>query len=746
MEVIIIHYAHSVKDKEERFWQLLSDHLINVAKIAGEFADAFGSYHLGFIAGLYHDMGKYSYEFQQRIRGKNIRVDHSTAGGQEIAKVVKSESVRTILAFVILCHHGGLLDYGSVENGLCQRLAKAIPDYAHYKADHQYMADMAKCIFDKMPRLVPTSGETRLFSIFLYIKMLYSCLVDADHLDTEKFCDHEKYQLRAKTDDIHSLSVKFNDYMHNLMSQCEKTPINVIRQKILNDCIKMGSGQKGIYTLTVPTGGGKTLASMAFALEHIKAHANDQQKLRRIIYVIPFTSIIEQNADVFRRIFEEENVLEHHSNYEYSGNDEGTRIRDKLKLSSENWDIPIVVTTNVQFFESIFSCKKSANRKLHNIANSIIIFDEAQMFSTEYLKPCLFAIDDLSADYGCTAVLCTATQPALQDYFPKERKIMEIIENPQRLTDQLARAEIKNIGTLNDIALAEKLFSHKQALCIVNTKKHAYNIYNELKRMADENGEEGSVNQHIYHLSTNMYPHHRRKVIAGMKERLKKGERIHVISTQLIEAGVDIDFPFVYRSIAGIDSIIQAAGRCNREGKLNAGQCYVFESNEAHAKTRGFLNRTAGKAKEIIDKYNDKAFTLDAIKDYFSLLYALEGERLDNKEIIKDIDEMGQNLHFPFESISQKFKLIEDDTVSIIIPDDEKAKKLIDEARHSLFPGSYARLLQGYTVNIFKYEFKNINKVVECGVADIYNVLMDTDMYDGETGLKKVLQIDDFIQ
>ena len=354
---------------------------------------------------------------------------------------------------------------------------------------------------------------------------------------------------RNRYDSIEELVMKLDDKLKVFSNPSNE--INQIRYSILQQCLNASNIDGKIFSLTVPTGGGKTWSSMAFALHHAKRFNKE-----RVIYVIPFTSIIEQTVDVFRSVFGEGNVLEHHSNVDYASLKEG-ESEDFLKKSSENWDIPIIVTTNVQFFESLFAYKTSKCRKLHNIANSVIVFDEAQMLPIQYLKPCTRMISELTQNCRDTVLLCTATQPNLQRFFG-DNEIHEIIHSPAELFIKLKRTKIEIEGKCEVRELVEKIKEYKQVLCIVNLKKRAYELFHEFEC------------DHVFHLSTNMTPNHRREVLAVIRKRLNEGLPSIVISTTVLEAGVDIDFPVVFRECAGLDSILQAAGRCNREGKRKA--------------------------------------------------------------------------------------------------------------------------------------------------------------------------------
>jgi len=709
------YYAHS-SENPDKAWQTIFEHLSETADRAGKMASKFKAREFAFACGMLHDLGKYSDAFQEKLHGKQLRVDHSTAGAKE-ALILYEEALGKLLAYCIAGHHSGLLNYGtaaSTEGTLFARLKKDIEDYSSFKNE----LDLTTIKTLPALQIRPIDREHQGFTLSFFIRMIYSCLVDADFIDTETYMS-QTLKPRGNAVSINQLNSEFNKFLSNL--SYESTKINSKRNDILERCLTVASNNTGFYTLTVPTGGGKTFSSLAFALNHANLH-----DLEKIIYVIPYTSIIEQNAKVFKDILGEENILEHHSNYQYDRTDSENiqAVNEKLRLASENWDMPIVVTTNVQFFESLFSNRSSKCRKIHNIAKSVIIFDEAQMLPLEYLKPCLLAVSELVQNYGSTAVLCTATQPSINDLLPKGIKPIEIMDNPKQLYKDFKKVRVEKKGELDDDTLAEELNKLEQVLCIVSTRKHAKEIFNEL---------EGSA----FHLSTLMCPVHRNNTLAEIRQRLKDGLPCKVVSTQLIEAGVDVDFPAVYRSIAGIDSIVQSAGRCNREGRLVEGKVFVFKPVSEYSKVKGYLERTAKVADMVFRKYDDP-ISLEAIDYYFKMLYDLEGqETLDKKGVIECFEERSKQLEFDFQTAAERFKLIESNTYSIVIPYDDTAKKLINEAQFSPYPRSVARKLQPYTISIYEYEYKALlkNAVVKT-VNDCFIILDNFNKhYDQSTGL-----------
>lgn len=710
-------YAHTTKNLDKSDWQPLKDHLTNVAKLSQEFANDFNAGELAYTSGLLHDLGKYSPEFQRRLEGVNIHVDHSTAGAIEAGKLF-CPSYGLLFAYAVSGHHGGLLNFGSSESGLGERLHKSnLPDYSSYNNEitfpDQNMFHLT---------LKPFPQKTG-FCISFFTRMLYSCLVDADSLDTEEFANPEKSSVRGHYDSFDILSKKFEEHMRIKNSDAEDNRINRERKKIYEQCIEAASLLPQMFSLTVPTGGGKTLASMAFALEHLK-----KNNLKRIFYVIPYTSIIEQNAKVFRDIFGSRNVLEHHSNFdpatvETEDMDSG---KESLRLATENWDMPVVVTTNVQFFESLFSNKRSRCRKLHNLAKSVIILDEAQMLPTGYLLPCLAALSDLVRNYGATIVICTATQPKLGELLDKSIRPKEIMNSPDILYETFKRVRVTDLKSLSDADLSARLNELRQVLCIVNTRNHAKKLYEALEKSGN-----------CYHLSARMCPVHRRKKIAEIKNLLKEGKECRVISTQLIEAGVDIDFPVVYRTMTGIDSIAQAAGRCNREGKLPVGEVFIFKSTESYGKATSWQNLVAEIGEMALSGSTDP-LSLATVADYFGRLYHYkEDGGLDQKKILQQLEERSDELAFPFEDIADEFRIIEAGTKDLIIPYDKNARSNIANLREAEFPWKYVRDLQAYSISIYPGEFREMERMnlIET-IADRFYVLKYCEDYSDETGLK----------
>jgi CRISPR-associated endonuclease/helicase Cas3 len=725
-------FAHRREDKGREDWQPLIEHLKNTAVVAREFGRAANVAELAYIAGMAHDLGKYSLEFQKRLVGGR-KVDHSTAGAKELKALLKSppqESFATLLAYPITGHHTGLLDYGDESDlegsTLCARLKNEIPDFSSYKSE----IDLSKLPFPTMLNIrPPEKRRDKLgFSLSFMTRMVYSALVDADFQETETYMQGPKP--RGGYDSIPALCDKLN--IHLRQFENPTMYINHKRTETLRACVEKAKEKPGFFTLTVPTGGGKTLASMAFALNHAAKHG-----LSRIIYVIPFTTIIEQNAGVFKKILGEENVLEHHSNFDWEGkklekgedpDDHTNNVHAKLKLAAENWDIPIVVTTNVQFFESLFANKSSRCRKLHNIAKSVIIFDEAQMLPREYMRPAMAAVWELVANYGASAVFCTATQPGLGRFLPEKSEPKELAPNPQELFDFYKRVEVKNLGALTDDELLDRLNRHEQALCIVNTRRHASGLFGGLQ---------GEGN---YHLSTLMCPAHRKGKLAEIRERLEKSLPCRVVSTTVMEAGIDVDFPVGYRALTGLDSINQAAGRVNREMKRGVSELFIFEpKSEFVKKTPRYVSQAVEISRMVLREYAEAPISIPAIEAYFGQLYNLQDPNIsfDYKRIMACFED--NNGRFKFETAARLFRIIEDVTETVILPYNEEAKKLIEELKFTQYPLSTLRKLQPYTVSIYEGEFDKLSaKGVILTIDEMYAVLNPEyfkDYYDPHRGL-----------
>jgi CRISPR-associated endonuclease/helicase Cas3 len=556
--------------------------------------------------------------------------------------------------------------------------------------------------------------------------MLFSCLIDADRTRTEEFCAPEKAVARSGLDAGHgrpSLAA-LKDQLDTSLLEKQKgaTPTEVNRQRaiVLQHCRNAAQREPGFFSLNVPTGGGKTLSSLAFALSHAVKH-----DLRRVLVAIPFTSIIEQTADVYRKELgplAEAALVEHHTNIQ---TEKDTRSN---QFGAENWDAPLIVTTNVQLFESLFAYRTTPCRKLHNLAKSVIVLDEAQTIPVELLKPALAALRELVLNYGCSIVLCTATQPALEhraDFEIGLGDVRPIIPDAVPLFHALKRVEVRSLGKLADSELALLLAKQRSVLCIVNTRPHASRLYDQVAKKS-EPGE-------CFHLSTWMCGAHRRTVLKMIRERLNRKLPCRVVSTQLVEAGVDLDFPVVYRAEAGFDSISQAAGRCNREGLLPMGLTYVFEGEEMPPP--GLLRAAAQTRKELFSRYPDP-LAPEAIEAYFRLFYWSQKDNWDKHHVMEKMKLQNNRALLQFREVARAFRIIQDDQLPILVPCYKKAKILWDKLMAGHVPFIPQRELQPYLVSIRKEAVRQMNdrgfvKEHESGVW----LLLNRSIYSANKGL-----------
>ncbi len=697
--------AHAVQC-DDGTWRLhaLDAHLRAVAERAASHAAPFAGTEWARLAGRWHDLGKYRRPFQRYIRrvsgldsenahieGRAGRTTHSTAG----ALLARQHfgPIGNVLAYLIAGHHAGLSDWhGSLAGRLTSEAGRI--------EMHESLAqDIPPDLLERpaaLPDLRNIPGGAAGFA--LWVRMLFSCLVDADFLDTEAFMNPQQASLRNESAPVSDLLDTFNRAMAKMAETAPDTLVYRLRAEVLARCRVMAAELPGLFTLTVPTGGGKTLSSMAFALEHARRY-----RKRRIVYVIPYTSIIEQTADVLRTIFGEA-VIEHHSNAEV----DASRESAKSRLACENWDAPIVVTTNVQFFESLFAARTSRCRKLHNLVDSIVVLDEAQLLAAELLQPILDVLNLLATHYGVTVVLSTATQPALatRAYFDPERnirgleKVREIVADPDDLYRRLERVEVHLPSDwhapIDWETLAARLVEHDSVLAIVNTRRHA----RELHRLMPE----GTL-----HLSALMCGAHRSRVIDEIKARLKASQPTRVVSTQLVEAGVNLDFPVVYRALAGLDSIAQAAGRCNREGHLDRGEVYVFVPPQPAPP--GLLRKGEDACRSVLSGYVGDPLERSLFGAYFERLYFCCN--LDANDIVKllEVEVDGEALVTSFRTASDRFRLIPDeDRLPVVVlyrgrdGEDDTVDNLLRRLRKGDLDRCLMRKLQRYTVSIHRHE------------------------------------------
>lgn len=704
MKEIISHIKY---DDIEKQWVIQSneEHQLNVAELTETFANKIGIENFGYIIGLLHDKGKESPEFQEYIRiasgyinGKlHKKVPHAYIG----ALIAYKKFSNSLLSYPIMCHHTGLYDIYEYSDNMNKNIPDTINE--HINIDNTDL------------KIKDNYNETEFHHL---IRILFSCLVDADYLDTERFMDFQKHSHRKKKK-LCELLPLLESYLKKLSSDAPDTFMNEIRQFIQDKCRESAIDEPGFYSLNVQTGCGKTLSSLLWAMLHAIKHNKD-----RIIISIPYTSIICQTAEILRDIFGTENVLEHHSVYDLNtlSDDE---LKCTLKLATENWDYPIIVTTNVQLFESMYSNKPSMCRKLHNICNSVIILDEVQIINTKHLQPIINALDTYQKHFKTSVLFTTASLPVLTG--------IHITSNHKRLNGLVSIKEIVTDINLNDIlkrvklnffdkpvnydSIINKLKMYSKNLCIVNTRKDAFEIYNRLEH-----------NENTYHLSKNMCSEHIKNKIQEIKMKLKDETitDLFVVSTQLIEAGVDIDFPVVFRQIAGLDSILQSAGRCNREGKHNTSDVYIFELRDTDVIIPPDILNGINAMKNITD--NHDWFSVETINEYY-IKYYKNCSSFDVFDIEK------KATHFNFEKVSNDFHLIDNSDVNIIVNYENSFEILEDMKTDNIINKDSLKKISKYIVNVSKKSFEVLNsknKITKL-IDGLY--ILDKDSYDSNYGI-----------
>lgn len=740
-------YAHTVQGRPPEEWEPLETHLGLVADGDGRmlgaagFAEAWGARECGRLLGLWHDLGKYSDAFQAYLRStcgavaharaRTGRVDHATAGARLAAE--RFGTVGRLLAYCLAGHHGGLPDAADPSGGtagLADRLKKSIPPT---DAAPEWLVQLPS------PSAPPIDfcpePAKRAFQGAMLCRMLFSCLVDADFLATEHFMRPEQAaQRQGAQPAIAELLRALDEHLARMEANARDTPVNRSRREVLRACRAAAELSPGLFSLTVPTGGGKTLSSLAFALTHAQRHGQ-----RRVIYAIPFTSIIEQNAAVFREALGSAGkhvVLEHHSNFEPADDPGEADVEAQTpwhRLAAENWDAPLVVTTNVQLFESLFASRPARCRKLHRITHSVIILDECQTLPVTLLAPTLHMLEELCRNYGCTVVLCSATQPAVQqraDFRIGLTGVREIVSNPPKLYESLRRVDVEQrLGKLDDEAVVEGIAQHERVLCVVNTRGHAARLFAALRESPV--GEDG-----VFHLSAQMCAAHRTEVLERIRERLDPDHPrpCRVISTQLIEAGVDVDFPVVYRAMTGLDSIAQAAGRCNREGRMQRGKVFVFDTD---VDPPGDLRLRRQIAAEVAPLHED-LLGLDAIDRFFRLSYWSRSSDWDRGEVLECFAMSAAGPHFQFRQAAERYRLIPDVQQPVIVPYGRAGRNLVEQLRRMAEPPGrgFDRRMQRYVVGLYDRQFKQLcESQVVAPYHERFWVLENKAAYDKHLGL-----------
>ena len=763
----ISYWAHSAPDSQAGSdsrdgWQLLSDHLEAVARMTRDFASAARPHdenlaNLAYLSGLLHDFGKYTDCFQQMLQTGRGHCQHSIHGamlayfGPE--GTLHKPGLNTAMA-AIAGHHAGLADWSDFREKLSElRYRRAVEEIlARASADCPELGSIAANLSSQHD-VPPGAGKAR---FDLFERMLFSCLVDADRLNSAgRTLKQEGLRAGEHLDALLK-------HLYALQKNSPEGLVKQMRARVLNDCLDAASAPQRLFSLSVPTGGGKTLAAMAFALRRAALHPG---RFSRVIVVIPYLSIIEQNARVYSGIFGQDALLEHHSGSiqklvkhddEHfipaagTEDEEDKKFQETgLRLETENWDAPIIVTTSVRFFESLFSNHPSDLRRVHNIARSIVILDEVQTLPRRLLGPLLGMMKELAEDWDTNFVFSTATQPAFmrkpgakKDLRWEPGTVTEIVRDTASLREALKRVEIsweiEPEQAVSWPAVAERMMAEPQCLAIVNLRDHASQLYEEVLRVARE---KGVVVTGIFYLSTRMCAAHRLRVLDQIRERLKAAETCHVVSTQLVEAGVDVDFPLVLRALAPLDSIVQAAGRADREGKLTAalggkpgGKVVVFLPEDRKLppneyKEAAGITETIAK-QELEEDRSVQVDSANAIGLYFERYY---GECTD--------EELGEKLvehreHERFATLAREFEMISNRTRDVFVPDDEDAQRAMERVRYAggLTP-ALRRALQRHIVGLSPSEFQKAAGVLERVPTATGDEIWVATSYDQKLGL-----------
>lgn len=744
-------YLAHIREEEKGCFveQSIEEHCLNVARLARELIyedeNSCELKDLAYNAGLLHDFGKYRPDFQRYIlsaSGANQsgkvppKAPHAIVGAIEARRLFDDPMIADTLAYCISGHHRGLYDHNEMERRLRH-------------GEHKRWCDACEKLSEKASLgTIDCDDVGEPYDLQMAIRMLFSALVDADRLDTEQFMtpdlSAERLRIKGNYASLCTLRERLRAKTESF-SSAPDTSVNRARAYFLESCRTHGAeSDPGIYTLSLPTGAGKTISSMAWALEMAIRNHHD-----RIIYVIPYTSIITQTAMVFREIFGEENILEHHSEVvveQQTKDDKSDERMSRLKFLTENWDAPIILTTNVQFFESLFASKPAKCRKVHSIANSVIVMDEVQALPEGFLSPILSAIDTLSEAFHCSILCCSATQPVYDedlnspddgsDYYTPLDTRGDLVPREAKYFVPFDRVDYHlEPQTVTSQELADRLAAEHSVLCVVNSRKDAGQVYRALRDLPKVKADE------VIHLSRSMCSAHLRRAIETIKERMREGKPTKVISTQLIEAGVDLDFPCVWRAHSGLGSIIQAGGRCNREGKMERrGQVFVFSLADG-SRPFGNIARGCNATKMLLHKLSNKITDPtdpEVIAKYYRL-YFKDIPDFDTEGIAQDLTEDPEDINF--ESAAERFKLIDDEgTFPVIVPYMEEGKALVRKTRnHEILTREDYHRMQEYSVSLRQGDYStllshgNIEQIP--WGEDSISVLVDDECYDSVAGV-----------
>lgn len=715
----MVYYAHTKENEPESNWQTLDNHLVNTANIAVTRC-SISQYHPFIkLAALLHDFGKFQNAFQNYLKkgGRKGSVPHAAWG----AAYIREELGFSEIAFAIDGHHKGLPDKKDVISDTDDILDENRVEYDHISSELQKTLNFNAEDYAKSKIPFTDCLERELFT-----RYVYSILVDADWLDTEEFCDPERANGRiSRTLDTSLFIEKIDAYIE---AKPKNGKLNRLRNDVRKHAESLAKLSPGFFSMNLPTGMGKTLASVSWALHHAKAN-----ELKRIIVVLPYINIIDQTASIFKEIFGEEWVLEHHSGYNESRNetdaDDGNTLEISKRLATENWDYPIIITTSVQFFETLFGNRSSKSRKLHSIAESVVIFDEVQTLEKELVLPTLTMLKNVHTVMHTSFLFCTATQPAFEkrEGFNGIDNIVPLVYNCDEIFAATRRVSFSAVNDYDEISeeyLTQLVVEQNiSSLCIFNTKKSALLFF--------RNAKPSVIWDHVYHLSTAMCPHHRKKTIASIRDDLKAKKKILVVSTQLIEAGVDFDFPCVFREYAPMESIIQAAGRCNREGLMSEfGKVFIFKIKDSGAPNTQYRS-LAQHTITMIEQNPEELYGHTLFPEYYRTALGLfvdaDKRKIDTARI-----------NFDFETVAGSYRLIKDATESIFVQEySNESRLLMSEINHVSDRGwkisrNQYRAMQQFSVQVYP-DFMKKN-------SDRFTTLNDGTLvwigkYDQETGI-----------
>lgn len=707
--------------------QTVKEHSENVADLCRQYAIP-ELKDVMYIMGILHDIGKYQMNFQQRIDGKNIQVEHSTCGALA-AQEMYPDAIGLMIAYCIAGHHSGIPDGGYKNDTpdmatLYGRTKRSFEDFRIYKEELMMPSLKWEELREFFLRDCMRDQELFVDKFAFLTRYSFSCLTDADSIDTARFCSGE--QMKPLSADFSACLGKVNETLNSFVCT---TSLQKTRAFLQKQVFEKADQDAEIYLMNMPTGSGKTLASMKFALERV-IHSGK----RRIIYIIPYNSIIDQTMQVFEELFgEDAEILRHQSTFSYEEEDYEEDFRKAAKSAAENWDVnSIIVTTAAQFFESIYANRRGKLRKLHNMADSVLIFDEAHLMPQNYLQPCLRAISYITRYLNSEAVFLTATMPdfsqLLQQYVWEDSKIINLLDDTSKFSE-FQKCNYQYLGEKSAEEILKKSIVYPSSLIIVNKRQTAKKLFQEC------GGKK-------YHLSTYMTSVDRKRVITEIREELRELEedfpdyeevpenrRITIISTSLIEAGVDLDVYTVFRELSGLDSILQAGGRCNREGKRKKADVYVFDFRDENKTAQDVKSNIT---KGLLSKFENISCS-ECIREYYSRLFFMKREEIQKHTISNNCRDIS---HIPFAAYAEEFEIIDSRTIPLVIPQDDKSREIIDTLKYTGGSVAAGRKLQKYACSVYQ---KELDDLIRQHVVDDFGTgiwcLTNLDYYDSETGI-----------